>query len=122
MYPPRFSPCAESAAEYPALTDSAILDSALVRDDRLFVSVPECNAVLEIEPSLGCVAVIPVQGTIAFSFDDLQALDVYGDTLLVGGEEALLYRASPWVGSVTVMRLDARVISSSASVASAGMS
>lgn len=93
-FPPRFSHCADPATDYPALADTSGYDAVLVRGDRIYLSVRECTTVLEIERGTGCTALIPVLGTALFTANDLQALDAFGKTLLVGGEAALLYRAS----------------------------
>lgn len=92
IYPPRFLACAAGA--YPGLTDADGFDGIELVGEDIFLTVRDCSAALQIRRDGTCTALLSVDGTDPnYQRSDLQAIDVLGDTVVLGGEDGLLYRA-----------------------------
>ncbi len=93
-YPPRFAACT-TAGEYPNLVTTFGFDGLRVEGEDLLLTVRKCTAALQVRRDGGCTALLRVGGVDpSFDLMDLQALDVLGDTIIVGGEAGLLYRGT----------------------------
>jgi hypothetical protein len=92
--PPRYDGCA-SEGTYPRLVDVDNFDAIQVVGDDLFVSVRSCTTLFQIRRDSSCVALVSVTGfEPVYSQEDLQALDILDDTIVLAGEKGLVFRGT----------------------------
>jgi hypothetical protein len=91
-YPPRFIGCSSGLLPYPDLVGSQTFDGLIADGEDLFITLRECTAMIQVRPGTNCTAVLSIGVSDPAFYDiDLQAIAIFGDTLVLAGEDALMF-------------------------------